>query len=129
VGNTYLRRIQYSHPDPKVAVNLLSALIKTTDEMIRDQVRDQTDERISYVKNQLEEITHPQHRKALISILMEQEQVRMMVNMDEPFAASVAEPPSSTSRPHWPKQTLFYPALIFVGAFLGYAISSVIRKK
>jgi hypothetical protein len=127
VGATYLRRVRYSHPDPQFAAALLSKMWKTADEMIRREVNTQTEKRISYVKDQLDKVSHPQHREALVSILMEQEQIRMMVNMGEPFAAVVAEPPASTSKPYWPKRSLFFPAFILIGAFAGYMISSLRR--
>ncbi len=127
VGSTYLRRVRYSHPDPEFAVLLLDTLRQAADEMIRSEVREQTEKRIAYVSGQLESVKHPQHRQALLSILMEQEHLRMMVNMEEPFAASVAEPPSSTSRPFWPKRSLFYPVFAFAGALAGYLIYSLRR--
>ncbi len=127
VGATYLRRVQYSHPDPEFASSLLSALRNAADDMIRSEVKNQTEQRIAYVSGQLDEVTHPQHRQALVSILMEQEQIMMMVNMDEPFAASIAEPPASTSMPYWPKRTLFYPALAMIGALFGYFVYALKR--
>ena len=127
VGATYLRRVRYSHPDPRFASELLSKIWKTADEMIRSEVRSQTDNRIAYVSEQLDKVTHPQHRQALVSILMEQEQIRMMVNMDEPFAAAVAEPSYASMKPYWPKRSLFFPSFILIGAFLGYMIFSLRR--
>ncbi len=128
VGQTHLRRVSYMHADPEFAVFLLRAMQKAADDIIRADVRAQTGKRIAYLTTQLDEVLHPQHKDALVSMLMEQEHLRMMVNMDEPYAASLAEAPSVSAKPHWPNKSIFIPAFILVGAFAGYVLSGLFRK-
>jgi len=128
VGQTHLRRVSYMHADPEFAVFLLRAMQKAADDIIRADVRAQTGKRIKYLTTQLDEVLHPQHKEALVSMLMEQEHLRMMVNMDEPYAASLAEAPSVSAKPYWPNKALFIPAFILVGAFAGYVLSGLFRK-
>lgn len=122
VGSTALRRVEYSHPDPAFAAFLPEALRAATDELIRREVRAQTERRIAYLLDQTDKIVHPQHRQVLTSLLMEQEQMRMMVNMDEPYAAAIVEPSAASSGPVWPSKALVMPLFVLIGLVAGYVI-------
>jgi hypothetical protein len=128
-GPGSLRRIDYLHPDPDFAVYLVGALHGAADNLIRLDVRKQTDERIAYLSRQLEATAHPRHKQAIISILMGQEHTRMMASMDEPYAATIAEPPWASSSPAWPRKTIILPVLILSGMILGYAAYGLRRTR
>ncbi len=124
VGSTSLRKIVYRHPDREFAAALLARMHRAADELIRKDVGENTDARIRYLNGELSKTQHPDHRRAITAIMMEQEQVRMLVNMDQPFAAAVIEAPAASSRPHWPKKSLVLPVAVMVGAFFGFLLFS-----
>lgn len=122
VGNTPLRKIVYMHPERAYAVYMLERLHHITDTLIRQNIRLETQERIEYLQQALARTANPDHRRALADLLMEQERLRMMVSMDQPYAASVVEPPSAGVKPAWPDARFVFPAFILVGCFLGFLI-------
>lgn len=122
VGNSPLRRLVYTHPDRVFASYLLAALHGAADGLIRQEIRDKTESRATYLKEELAKTTHPDHRRALTSLVMEQEHVRMILAMDEPFAAIIAEPPSSGVQPHWPRKPFVLPLFVLAGMVAGYVM-------
>lgn len=123
VGNTKLRRIVFDHPSGAFGVWLLERLYEDADRLIRAEVAERAHRRADYLKSVLAKTSHPDHRRALTSLLMEQEHILMILAMDEPFAAIVAEPPIVSVRPVWPSRALIFAGFAFAGAFLGFALS------
>ena len=122
VGISPLRRLVYRHPDRDFAAYLLTQIHLAADDIIRQEIRDKTASRAAYLREALESVQHPDHRRALTSLLMEQEHVRMILAIDEPFAAMVAEPAFAGVKPAWPRKAVIVPVLAFIGAFLGFAL-------
>ena len=122
VGPTSSLILSYRHPDPEFAAKFLQHLHKITDEMIRNDARDQTEARMVYLQKALKEAYNPDNRKALADQLMIEEHQRMMISMGEPFSAELIEPPSSSSKPVWPKAGVIFPACILMGAFFGFLL-------
>ena len=120
VGNTPLRRFVYMHPNRDFAVYMLGRIHYITDTLIRQNIRLETQERIEYLQDALTRTANPDHRRALADLLMEQERLRMMVSMDQPYAASIVEPPSAGVKPEWPDALLVFPVFFLVGCFLGF---------
>ncbi len=120
VGTTPMRRLVYKHPDRAFAGYMLTRVYQTADDIIRQEIRDKTQSREAYLQNALATVDHPDHRRALTSLLMEQEHVRMILAMDEPFAAIIAEPPAAGVRPYWPRKTVIVPAGVLAGMVLAY---------
>jgi uncharacterized protein involved in exopolysaccharide biosynthesis len=77
----------------------------------------------TYLKDVLDKTSHPDHRRALTALLMEQEHLLMMLAMDEPFAAILAEPPAASVRPWWPRKSLIFAGFAFAGALIGFAMT------
>lgn len=122
VGNTKLRRVVFDHPSGAFGAWLLDRLYDEADRMIRAEVAERAHRRADYLKTVLGKTSHPDHRRALTSLLMEQERILMILAMDEPFAAIVAEPPAVSVRPVWPRRSLIFAGFAFAGAFLGFAL-------
>lgn len=129
VGTTALRRISYDHPDPAFARQLLARMYAAADALIKADIRSRTDNRTAWLENALETVDHPDHRRALTALLMEQEHIRMILSVDEPFAATLAEPPAAGPRPDWPKTALAVPAFVFSGMLIGYALFAPLRAR
>lgn len=125
VGATSLRRMVYFHPDVKFAAHFLSVLHTVTDAMIRRNIREEAEKRVQYLKNAIVTTNNPEHRRALTTLLLEQERLRMLVSIEQPYAAAVIEPPSASFKPEWPDQPLIILAFVFGGAILGFALHAL----
>ncbi len=129
VGTTPLRRLVYKHPDKEFANYLLRRLQETADEIISAEIRNKTHSRTVYLEEALLTTDHPDHRRALTSLLMEQEHVRMILAMGEPFAAIIAEPPTAGIKPYWPRISIVLPIFILGGMFVFYVLYSLRRTE
>lgn len=129
IGTTASRRITYSHPDPDFAVRVLKHLHKIADETIRQKSGADTEERISWLQKEIHQAANPDHRQALASLLMAQERRRMLVVMDQPYAAELIEPPAAGAKPAWPSMPLVVAALILLGGMAGFFISLCRRER
>lgn len=122
LGTTPLRRISYRHPDPVFAAAFLRKIHLVADQLIRRDRRQQSQSRINYLQNTLQKTVNPDHRKGITDLLMQQEHIQMLANLDEPYAAIVVEPPSSTPKPVWPDKSLFFGLFILLGGMIGYFV-------
>ncbi len=129
VNGTSLRRLVYSHPDPEFAVYFLSRLHEQTDALIRKNIFTETSERIEYLQSAIAKTLNPENRKALTTLLLEQERLRMLVSIDQPYAAAVIEPASSSVKAVWPDPIFLM--LSFVGAFaiMGFIIHTIRQER
>lgn len=129
LGATPLRRLSYSHPDPEFAADMLRKLHLVADQMIRRDRRRQSQSRINYLGDVLAKTKHPDHRKGITDLLMQQEHIQMLANLDEAYAAIVVEPAAPSARPIWPKRMVIIPVALIVGMMGGYAVASVIQRR
>lgn len=126
VGSSNLRRIVYVHPDQEFAAYMLTKMRAIADSLIKDDIRAATARRKAYLQTQLGEIRHPDHRRALTSLLMEQEHIQMILAVDEPFAAKIIEPATAGPKPYWPKPAL-HGIMIVLSIMLGaYIMRSLV---
>lgn len=128
IGATQMRRVTLRMQDKQLATDLLRALHRISDETIRTDARIRTDQRISYLRDQLSKVSNPDHRDALIGLLKEQERSRMMVGIDQDYAAEAIDPPSISSRRSFPNPYLFVPVFAFVGLLGGLAFGLYKKK-
>jgi hypothetical protein len=131
IGATALRRMVYSHPDPRFAVYFLTRLHDMADRQIRQTIRRDTTQRVNYLQAAIDETNNPDHRRALTALLLEQERLRMLVSMDQPYAAEVVEEAAASSRVIWPQTALVLMAAMAAGAilgFIGWSVGAAARK-
>lgn len=122
LGATPLRRISYQHPNADFSSAMLRKLHLVADQMIRRERRQQSQRRIEYLEKALRKTIHPDHRKGITNLLMQQEHIKMLANLDEAYAAIVVEPANSSPKPVWPNKMLVLIVFIFLGALLGYIV-------
>jgi hypothetical protein len=120
VGLTNAKRMVYLHSDQDFAKYLLGALHHIADSLIRRTIREESRARVEYLSNAMAQTNNPEHRRALTTLLMEQERLLMLVSIDQPYAASVIEPPSVNLKPRWPDAALVYLVLGFVFGLMGF---------
>lgn len=127
VGGTPLRRMTYDHPDPEFAKALLVAVYNAADGIIRTHMREKADHRIEWLRKTIAGTTNPDARRSLTALLVDQEQIRTVLNLNEPYAANVAEPAAVTPKPSWPSKALIVPVFMICGSILGAALFGVRR--
>jgi capsular polysaccharide biosynthesis protein len=122
MGTTALRRITYNHSDPAFAAAFLRKLHLVSDQLIRRDRRRQSESRIAYLEEALQKATNPDHRKGIAQLLMQQENIRMLANLDEAYAAIIVEPAAHSARPVWPDKLLLFAICAVVGMMVGYMV-------
>ncbi len=129
VGTTALRRLVYWHPHPEFAAYFLGRIHDLSDHHIRSDIREETTQRVKYLQDAIDRTNNPEHRRALTTLLLEQERLRMLVSIDQPYAAAVIEPPASSQKPEWPDYYLLLSCGILLGAFLGFILHGCVRER
>lgn len=127
VNGTSLRRLTYTHPDPNFAPYLISGIHTLSDALIRRTVKEEAEGRVAYLKEVSAETGNADHRRALTTLLMEQERLLMLASMDQPYVASVVEAASVSAKPVWPNVPLLMIAAGLIGAFAGLALGGAVR--
>ncbi len=127
VGETSLRILSYEHSNPNFAALFLRRLHEVSDGLIRHSMRRDVNERIQYLQKSLGNTMNPEHRRALTDLLMEQERLKMLVSIEQPYAAALVEPAAAMPRQSWPDVPLVFAALGFGGAFMGFVIFSIMQ--
>jgi len=128
VGDTPLRTIEFEHPNPALAREILRQLHETADTLLRMELLARTENRLSYLKETLAKTANPDHRQALTNLLMEQERQSMMNRMDKYYAATLVEPPYINPKPVWPRKSYIFPLLVLVGMLGGWIIYGVAKS-
>ncbi|MCB1532939.1 MAG: hypothetical protein KDJ35_08740 [Alphaproteobacteria bacterium] len=129
VGTSNLRRLVYSHPRADFADYFLTALHQTTDDLIRQTTRKEAGQRIAHLRASVRDTNNPDHRRALTSLLMEQERLLMLASVETPYAASVVEPAAADVKVAWPSVPLSYSGFIAVFALIGFAAHGAFANK
>lgn len=122
LGATPLRRISYRNADSKFASVLLRKIHLVADQMIRRDRRQQSQSRVDYLQKVLSTTTHPDHRKGITNLLMQQEHIQMLANLNEAYAAIVVEPANTKPKPDWPNPVLVWFSAVFIGLILGFMV-------
>ena len=125
VSGSNLYRMVYFHPDADAGRYMLQKIHHVTDTLIRDKIRAEAEAHIAYLQEALSGTQNPDHRRALTNLLLEQERMLMFVSLDQPYAASIVEPPAASLRPAWPDPGLLYLIAILVGVFGGIVLYSL----
>ena len=128
VGNTGLRKLVYSHPDPQFARDFLRAVFSAADNTIRKQDITDLKRRVLYLKNTLKTTENPDQKKALTLLLTLQEQKLMLASAQDSYAGKILDPPSISSKPTWPRLPIFVAFSILLGILGGYLFYIIIRS-
>lgn len=122
-----LLQVSYRHPNADFAETLLSKLHAITDELIRNDYRRLTEDRIFYLKKTILQTENPEHRKGLTDLLLELEKELIMVNADRSFSVQMIDPPTASRERRYPATWSILLAFLFVGLLLGAFIGIVIK--
>ena len=127
VGDTPLRTVEFEHPNPAMARELLLQLHETADTLLRMELLARTENRLGYLQETLKKTANPEHRQALTNLLIEQERQSMMNRMDKYYAATLVEPPYIHPKPVWPRKSYIFPLMVLVGMLIGWIIYGIAK--
>lgn len=108
-------RLTIDSSDPLFALNLLSNLIRDSDNVVREIDSESSKRHMDYIVQQLGTVTNFEHRQALINLLTEQERTLMLAAPNQPYAVDLLEPVHASSRPTKPQVSI----LVTLGLILG----------
>jgi hypothetical protein len=117
-GAPTIHAMQYWHPDPALGKVLLAKLHEKTDSLIRQSLQNEARQRIDYLTGQISNAVHPDHRRALTDLLLEQERLLMLASIEQPYAATIVENPFAHYKAGKPDPKLVLPAFAFAGMML-----------
>lgn len=126
IGVTASRKVTYRHPDPEFAVKLLVLLRKVDDQIIRTSIKEETETKIEWLKNEFKKTLNPDHREALVQLLMSEERRRMLLSLETPYAVNVVEEASASPRPVVPNHPVIFLLMSIGGCFCG-AIAALLK--
>jgi uncharacterized protein involved in exopolysaccharide biosynthesis len=129
IGVTASRKITYRHPDPKFAVKLLVLLRKADDQIIRTSIKAETENKIEWLKTEFQKTLNPDHRNALVQLLMSEERRRMLLSLETPYAVNVVEEASASPKPVTPNRPFIFLMMCLVGGFCGSVAALILGQK
>ena len=101
---------------------MIGRIHRVSDEIIRRRILYEVNGRVAYLNTALSATVNPDHRRNLTSLLIEQERLKMLVSLDQPYAATIVERPFVSSKPRWPDPYIIYAVFLFVGLLLGFIV-------
>ncbi len=114
--------LSYRHVSPEFAEVFLRKVHAITDELIRNDYRVLTSDRIAYIQKMLTQTLNPDHREGLTRLLLELEKQKIMVNADRSFSVQVLDPPTASRTLKYPRKGVYFGVLFFAGLILGCLI-------
>lgn len=129
MGASPMREMVYYHPNPEFAPYMLRKIHQISDALIRTNIRADAEQRVIYLNQAISETRNPDHRRALTTLLLEQERLKMLVSIDDAYAATIIEPASVSYKPLWPNPVLMYGVMIILGAFLAGLMGAFLRSE
>jgi hypothetical protein len=89
----------------------------------------ETETKIEWLKTEFGKTLNPDHRAALVQLLMSEERRRMLLSLDTPYAVNVVEEASASPRPVVPNHPLVFLAMSMLGALCGAMAALIYRQK
>lgn len=117
VSDTDFRQVSLRHPDPEFAAQLVAWAFDGADQIVRQDALDRTQRYVTYLREQLAQVTNVEHRLALTQLLSEQQKQLMMLQVDLPYAVRVMQPVRVTTMPTEPRPKIVL-AMVFLAALL-----------
>jgi uncharacterized protein involved in exopolysaccharide biosynthesis len=114
--------ISISSPDPTFAIKLLQTVHHEAVEMLRTAAAERADRMISYLRDRLITVTVQDSRVSLLSLMAEQENLRLLSQPGVSYAAEILDPPHSSDLPTFPKPALFLAIAIVIGSAIGFVL-------
>ncbi len=91
--------ITVQHPDPEFALNLLKIAYAEADQLLREQDRQQVNQRRSYLEERLTRTSLSDMRQVVLTLMAQEERAAMLLESDLPYGARTIEPAYVSSTP------------------------------
>ena len=114
--------LEIDDPDPKLAADVLIALNKSTDDVMRARALSRADGYIAYIMATLNTTTVSEYRQALLDNLNEQTKMRMMAAANVAFASAQFSGPVIAPTPKSPPAMFLLIFSIIAGSLIGGAL-------
>jgi uncharacterized protein involved in exopolysaccharide biosynthesis len=114
--------LSYDNPDPKFAQRFVDLVHRDSDSILREGAKQDSEQRIRYVEEELKTTTTNDARSVLIAMLSTEKQKAMLVNADRYYVADVVDPSAQTTLPSWPNVPVVLALALFFGLFAGSAL-------
>jgi uncharacterized protein involved in exopolysaccharide biosynthesis len=110
----------FKHEDPALARLMLERLNATAESILRQRVLDRSTNYIGYLEAKLRTVDIAEYRLALIQLLSNQEQLRMVASSGLPYAATPFGEISVSDRPTNPDPVFVIVVSIIIGLLSGF---------
>jgi hypothetical protein len=117
---TNFTTISLTNTNPGFTKALVEAIYIGADDIVREQARRRSLNRIAYLEKLLPSVTQTDEHQALIQLLAASEQTLMMVRADKFYAMRPVSPPLLPTRRSGPSSFLILLVLVMLGAGLEY---------
>lgn len=119
-----IARLRIQTADARFGVDLLNALYKSTEEILRANARSDDLKKLDYLRNRLENPDlNLEQRQALIALVSRVERDLMLLSNDLPYAAKIVEPAELPQRPDGPVVWQILLMSLVGGMFAGFVLS------
>jgi len=115
--------------DPQMARRLLTSLVGTVDQMLRQRALRRANDYVGYLSRELKVETVTEYRQTLMAHLAEQEQTLMMANAGVTFSMQVFNQPSIPSAPSAPKPVVLLLSAAILGSVLGVILCLLAARR
>jgi uncharacterized protein involved in exopolysaccharide biosynthesis len=107
---------------PKLASDLMLALIRETDEFLKERFVVSGSKALQFYQQKISKARSREHREALAKLIATEEQKLMLATREGPFVVEIMMGPDQSLGPTSPKSSLVLALGLVLGLFLGAAV-------
>ncbi len=115
-------KLSMESTNPKLASDLMLALIRKTDEFLKERFVISGSEALQFYQQKISKARSREHREALAKLIATEEQRLMLATREGPFVVEVMMGPDQSLQPTSPKSSLVLALGLMLGLFLGGAV-------
>jgi len=120
--NNGMLKLSVESAKPKLASDLMLALIRETDGFLKERFVVSGSEALQFYQQKILKARSREHREALAKLIATEEQQLMLATREGPFVVEIMMGPDQSLRPTSPKSSLVLALGLVLGLFLGAAV-------
>ena len=120
--NNGMLKLSIESAKPKLASDLMLALIRETDGFLKERFVVSGSEALQFYQQKILKARSREHREALAKLIATEEQQLMLATREGPFVVEIMMGPDQSLRPTSPKSSLVLALGLVLGLFLGAAV-------
>lgn len=122
LGASSVQALTIELSDPGLAVDILSGVHGAADHIIRNRNLSGVDSEIFYLNQELRSPQSSETREALIRVLANLEERKILLKSQEDFAVIVIDPPHASPAPTYPQPVLIIGSFLLLGVIFGVIV-------